>query len=672
MLDIAVDEVIRYFLPLILANTFIGLVSWPFTSLFFKRLNDKGYVIAHILGWICLSYFYFIIGTFIGLGDVWFFLCVIVWILVNLAIELKTEFLRTNFSLKIIFWTQSFIVLLMLFWYVVRGFNAEVHSIERIFDYGVLQTLENATSLPLPDVWFSGESWNYYYFGHFIGHVILKFSNVPLLQGFFVLVCWLFSMLSVSVFQLGKEIYLNYQLKKGRGIVAVAGLSSFLFYSLSGNIYVLTYLVGKLMYILGFISIKPSFWYPEATRYVSGTIMEMPVYGFFVSDLHAHVWGAFVSVVVFALLYVIFIDNKSGLSFKSEKMYLLSFLFGVVFMTNSWDTVSLGILFSILFMYKYGYEIKKAVFTRVRFQDGIINVYKIWRPFIVLTYIPIGAVMVSRIWSYYYKSAVAGLGVVKTPTSLNQWLLHWGSFVFCSILFFVKDILIDGEYYRANTVFKFTFQVWLWLSICSGTFMAAVLTKLKGSVNRLLIGSVFICMFAIQLYYPYVVFKVTKGWSLEFKGINEGLHWFESKYPYDYEAYAFLKKYRDMQNRGEKMKIIVEADGDSYEDNNLFSALLGWPSVVGWPVHEWTWRGSYGEVDVRRRDVRSVYLDDDVNKTKMILRKYNVDFIIVGEIEEDIYSDGSMQMDKLLAMGNVFFQNEKTTIIKVNKDIIVR
>jgi len=55
--------------------------------------------------------------------------------------------------------------------------------------------------------------------------------------------------------------------------------------------------------------------------------------------------------------------------------------------------------------------------------------------------------------------------------------------------------------------------------------------------------------------------------------------------------------------------VIVEAQGDSYTDYARISANTGLPTILGWTVHEWLWRGDYSVPAARIDDVRAIYED---------------------------------------------------------------
>jgi uncharacterized membrane protein len=128
------------------------------------------------------------------------------------------------------------------------------------------------------------------------------------------------------------------------------------------------------------------------------------------------------------------------------------------------------------------------------------------------------------------------------------------------------------------------------------------------------------------------------------------------QYPSDYASIMWLKSQSSSS-------VIVEADGDSYTDYARFSAFTGLPTIVGWPVHEWLWRGSYDVVAPRREEVRQIYESDDPDITREILGKYKVQYVVVGVLERQKYT--SLREDKIALLGERVFSEGETNIYKM-------
>ena len=116
-----------------------------------------------------------------------------------------------------------------------------------------------------------------------------------------------------------------------------------------------------------------------------------------------------------------------------------------------------------------------------------------------------------------------------------------------------------------------------------------------------------------------------------------------------------MRKNRDDKN-------LVEAVGDSYTNFNAISVFSGVPTVVGWRVHEWLWRGSYTPVGIRDGEAKEFYENNDNKKTVDFISKYNVGWIVVGEDERSRYKVNEVKLRKL---GDMVIKDGVTYLIKV-------
>ncbi len=221
--------------------------------------------------------------------------------------------------------------------------------------------------------------------------------------------------------------------------------------------------------------------------------------------------------------------------------------------------------------------------------------------------------------------------------------------------FYIKDIY--PAHYRANTMFKLGYQAFMMLGLASSYIYFRIKDiserKFKFHAYKLL----FFILFFLVAIYPYFAINSYYGGLKTYQGLY-GLKWMETQYPDDYKGVEWLKKNVSGQ------PVIVEANGDSYTDYARVSAYTGMPTIIGWPVHEWLWRGSYDEAGRRIPEVETIYISSDINITKEILRKYNAQYIFVGTLEKEKYKE--LNEEKLVQLGRVVFESGETKIIKVN------
>jgi len=282
-------------------------------------------------------------------------------------------------------------------------------------------------------------------------------------------------------------------------------------------------------------------------------------------------------------------------------------------------------------------------------------------------------------------------------------------------LLYVVDIY-SGEYKRANTMFKFTYQAFVLLSLAwsyalvrlsslaasrsksdseasaSRTALQVMRSATRDHVARrhwpAVIGSlVLVILLLLPAWYPLLA---TRQWlgnlSIgRFAGLD-GLIQFASKnsaqipddasgeLAADYAAIQWLNQ--NVQGQ----PVILEAAGESYTDYGRISAFTGLPTVMGWETHEWLWRTSKSTPDAyssvvwpRQQDVSQIYTTTDQITRQSLLDKYQVSYIVIGDLERSKYSeelsDGTrhslVQEDLLGQLGTVVFKQDNLVILQL-------
>lgn len=681
-----------YIFSIWLSTLIMGWISWPIVSFVFDSLSDRGYAISKILGWVMVSYIVFILATLkiIPLAPWSIFLVIFLWMLLNLFIEKKSRHIRSGaFAWKQILLIELSFLLIMEFFAFIKAHQPEIYGIERFMDFGFLKILFNARTLPIPDMWLLGEKINYYYFGHFIGYILLTVSRIPPVPGFFILVIWMFGVFALNIYRLAYDLtailplpaltaFVKKLVLRSAGILSV-GIVLF------AGTYHTSFWIFQYVKHLFIHTPLPSFWYADSTRIIPGTITEMPIYSFLVADLHPHVWGLLNGILALFTLFLMFQDSAATVNWKNKYLWLLGVLLGISYITNSWDALTLGCL-TIFAVWVKWYKSSKLSLMLISFA------------------LPLGAYIIGLPWSLFQNLPVEGIGFVAKHSPLLPWFSFWGLFItLCALficklgmflwntrrgspstihsyrfhlilivsaalflvlmeIFYVKDILRYGEWFRANTVFKITTQLWLWLGVIAGSITVWFLFSFLKLKNRVIPAFFLLLIFVGPALYPIKTIFQAQASGKKLNSFGSGLNWWKERFPSDFEAYQYLSKVQDTLPVNDKLRNIVEAEGESYTDVSRFSVFLGWPTIVGWPVHEWTWRGTYDKVGRRREEVKELYTGEDQQKSREILQSYNIDYIIVGEIEKQRYGD-SMKNEKLKKLGSVVFDNGKTFVV---------
>jgi uncharacterized membrane protein len=224
----------------------------------------------------------------------------------------------------------------------------------------------------------------------------------------------------------------------------------------------------------------------------------------------------------------------------------------------------------------------------------------------------------------------------------------------------VKDIYIPS-FHRANTMFKLTYQAFIFLSIAAGYTAIRMLPLFSGHVLGRIWGMLLWACIGLALLYPL---KAIPGYygtpsPSRCRGLD-GLKFLERESADDF----LMLRWLEASVQGQP--VIVEADGDSYTDSGITAMATGLPTILGWTVHEWLWRGSLQEVTPRARDIAAIYEGENAESVKKILVKYRAAYIIISRRERQKFK--KLNESLLLQLGAVVFHVRDTLVIKLQYD----
>ncbi len=136
----------------------------------------------------------------------------------------------------------------------------------------------------------------------------------------------------------------------------------------------------------------------------------------------------------------------------------------------------------------------------------------------------------------------------------------------------------------------------------------------------------------------------------------DGSAFFQPVYPDDMAAATWL--------RAVPAGIIVEATkvDASYSDYAHISIYSGLPTVLGWPMHEAQWRGSYDPQGSRLNDIRQLYESTSWDDAKAILQRYDIRYVFIGTLERQTYRISEQKFQQHLAP---VFQQGQVVIYEV-------
>jgi len=306
----------------------------------------------------------------------------------------------------------------------------------------------------------------------------------------------------------------------------------------------------------------------------------------------------------------------------------------------------------------------------------------------------IGAVIVQAAWMFVladllilpftvrFETMVDGVGIASHHSLPHQLLVLWGLPVFLGILFFVcqlkenlgrmklrslgrlmdvmknadlfalllffcalglvlipelvyvRDIYENGNA-RANTMFKLTYQAYMMFGIMMGYVIWNLLAAARSKVfTRILAGAGLFFLCWTVGYFGNCVHSWAGGFRLpQDRAGLDALAYLDRDFPADVEAIYWLK------DNVKDVPVVLEANGDSYTNFERVSATTGLPTVLGWYVHEWLWRGDPEDLNIRGSDVDTIYTSDNREMVQHLLKQYDISYIFIGSTEWEKYAD---------------------------------
>jgi uncharacterized membrane protein len=127
---------------------------------------------------------------------------------------------------------------------------------------------------------------------------------------------------------------------------------------------------------------------------------------------------------------------------------------------------------------------------------------------------------------------------------------------------------------------------------------------------------------------------------------------------------------RWVQEQVQGSPVILEGNTPEYRWGSRYTIYTGLPGVVGWNWHQRQQRGGVAPADWvtdRIGEINLFYTSPDVDQALNILRKYQVRYFVLGQLERNYYPGPGL--DKFAAAEGIYwqavFQNEGTIIYQV-------
>lgn len=566
---------------------------------------------------------------------------------------------------------------------VMRGYNHDIYGLEKYMDFAFVNATRLAGTMPPPDPWLAGHTINYYYFGHALAAMLIEFTGAPAAIGYNLMLATLFAATFELAAALAGDVAAAFVPRLAPLAAGIAGL----WITVGGNLH--GYLYGAIRPAAaraGWIDppAKP-YWLSDSTRFVGHDpptgdklIHEFPAYAFYVGDLHAHLIDL---PTVLALLALVLLWLRIAARGDTRGAGLvgaaLGAAVGMMAMTNAWDAAIYGPLAAtaVLVAGRHPPGGTGGRTLAATIAAGVVALVVVLAPF-AFHFTPFAAGwdwVRSRTpawqWLVLYGAqgalALAAVGLLRRDAADDarpawRWLATIAAFGFlCALvpeLLYVRDIY-TAEHYRSNTAFKFGFQAFVLLVLAASVGVVAVIER--AAVDGRPWRAVAVMQLAIVpcLYYAWFVASGSLGVAALRSWTLDGRAYLARGTPEDHAAIRWLEKHA---RPGETL---VEAVGDSYSYAARISTNTGVPALLGWPMHQWLWRGVDKKRDLLAHEIAALYRDPGGATARALVARARPTYVVLGRLERQRH--GPVDVAGVEALGEVVFRAGATSIVRL-------
>ena len=565
-----------------------------------------------------------------------------------------------------------------------------IQGTEKPMDLAILATLLRPGTVPPLDPWLAGHTLPYYYFGFVPWLLPAKLLGLPPEVLYNLLVPMLAAVSAQAAWALARAL----------GGSRRSGLAAGFLVVFAGT------LEGWRQLFKGTALGSTDLWH--ASRQITGTITEFPLFTFQLGDLHPH-------LLAVPLLLVALFAARGMVARPAPAVpfWVVALLFGAAAAANPWCAVPTGLGIALLAAAQQGGFVWPTGSGR-----------RLW-----LTVIAIGAIgwlLFVPFW-LSFDAPFAGFGLVHKPTRWDELFLFLGGALAAPLLLAHELAPRWGGYdparrqmaraaFLAGIVAVAAISKSVGLGLALGCGVVLGVGVLRGRLRRarpawalaLVPLALVALMEAVYLKDPYgeeffrmntvfkashlaftliaVVAPVLLGWLRRRRpvlaaigtavvlgaGLPQflalanaarharptswaGLTWMA---PGEAEAVTWLQG----QPPG---TVLIEAVGDAYSDAARMSAGSGVPAVIGWANHEQVWRGNaiIGETGRRASLVKAMYTSGNPEEVRLTARTLGATHIVVGAKERQLYGDAVLAAVK--QVGETAFAAGDCVIVKV-------
>jgi YYY domain-containing protein len=248
------------------------------------------------------------------------------------------------------------------------------------------------------------------------------------------------------------------------------------------------------------------------------------------------------------------------------------------------------------------------------------------------------------------------LTVAKLPDAKRVVLFLIGSALVLTLA--VELIVLRDDLGRMNTVFKFYLQAWCLMGVSAAAAFSWTVRELPRWNDRwrMVWQAGLMMLVASAALFPLTAGKdkITDRMATIAPPSLDGMDYMQYSYYDDMGVVMNLQSdynaIRWMQDHVSGSPVIVEGNAPEYRWGSRFTIYTGLPGVVGWNWHQRQQRAVQPETVVTGRiaDIAEFYNTEDQATAREFLEKYDVSYIIFGQLEKAFYPGAGLNKFPLL------------------------
>ena len=241
----------------------------------------------------------------------------------------------------------------------------------------------------------------------------------------------------------------------------------------------------------------------------------------------------------------------------------------------------------------------------------------------------------------------------------------------------VEVIVLVGDIGRMNTVFKLYLQAWTLLALSAAAAFGWILPELpkwsprwrnlyQAGAAVLLAGAL---LFTVSATMDKVSDRMAPGVPVTLDSMTYMRYAHYSDFGTGMDLSQDYRAIRWMQDNVQGSPVIVEANCPEYRWCSRYTIYTGLPGVVGWNWHQRQQRALVPPnlITDRVDSISAFYTTTDLQAVRAFLKKYDVRYIVVGQLERAEYPGAGLDKfeEQNGRLWNSVYRDEGTVIYQV-------